>query len=196
MGRLFTHRMAFAVLLLAVATLLRFGLAPRLFDLPAESTSKTHYIAESRFRDSPEGEWQNVALIARRVDQTQVNTGAVVVIQGDMHWFTDSGQVIFENTGLYGVNRHTRMNVSGYGDVERTGLFLFPPHISRADFTYWDPMFIGARNATYDRTETLDGMPVYVFLFRRVAMDETAGYSYLPDVPGRYRTLTDGQGTL
>jgi hypothetical protein len=27
-------------------------------------------------------------------------------------------------------------------------------------------------------------------------MDETAGYAYLPEVPERYRALTDGQGTL
>jgi hypothetical protein len=193
---LFTRRMTLAILLLAAAALLRFVLAPRLHDLPVDYTLETRYTAESRFRDSPDGEWQNVDLIARRVDQTQVNAGQVAVIQGNLFWFTDSGQVIFENSGLYGVDRRTRLNVSSYGDTERAGYFFFPPHIEPADFTFWDPMFIGSRQAIFDHVETLDGLQVYVFLFSGVNMDETVGYSYLPIVPERYHALTDGQGTL
>jgi hypothetical protein len=104
--------------------------------------------------------------------------------------------VIFETTGLYGVSRFTRQNVLGYGDVERTGQFLFPPNVQPTTYTYWDPMFIGPCVATFDHAETQDGLPVYVFRFSATGLDETAGYSYLPDVPERYAAHTDGQGTL
>jgi hypothetical protein len=196
MTAILTARTVMAALLLAVAAVLRFGISPLLLDLPADYANETQYAAEDRFRDAPDGEWQSVTVIARRVDQTQVNAGEINVIQGDVHWFTDSGQVIFENAGLYGVDRRTRQNVAGYGDIERSGAFLFPPHLQKTDFTYWDPMFIGARSAVFDHSETINGMTIYVFHFSGTGMDETAGYSYLADVPKRYRTLTDGQGTL
>jgi hypothetical protein len=192
-----TRRIAFTVILLAVAALfMRFALASLMSDLPADYTNETFFDAESRFRDSPDGSWQTISLIARRMDQTLVNTGSLSVIQGDMHWFSDDGQVIFENTGLYGVDRRTRLNVPAYGDTRRNGSFLFPPHIGRADFTFWDPMFIGLRTAVFERSETLDGLSLYVFHFSGTGMDETEGYSYLHDVPELYRTLTDGEGTL
>jgi hypothetical protein len=192
----FNTRAFLAGLLLVCAALFRFGLVPGLLDLPVDYANETRYAAESRYRESPDGQWQNVTVIARRVDQTQVTAGQVAVIQGDMHWFTDDGKVIFENTGLYGVNRRTRLNVSGYGDIDRTGFFLFPPHLRQGDFTYWDPLFIGARQASFDHLESLEGLLIYVYQFIGSTMDETAGYSYLPVVPELYRTLTDGQGTL
>jgi hypothetical protein len=193
---IYSRRMFLGLVLLTSAAVLRFVLAPQLLDLRASYARKTFYNAESRFRNSPAGDWQNVKLIARRVDQAQVIAEQVAVIQGDMHWFSDSGQPIFENTGLYGVDRRTRLNVPGYGDIPRNGFFLFPPHLGRVDFIYWDPMFIGSRYATYERTESQAGLTIFVFRFLGIGMDETAGYSYLPDVPALYRTLTDGQGTL
>jgi len=187
---------AIAFGLLALAALVRFGIAPRLNELPANYARETHFAAESRFRETPNGEWAPITLIARRVDQTIVAVGEISIVQGDLHWTTEAGQVLFESTGLYGVDRRTRMNMSGYGDIERTGQFLFPPSSARADFQFWDPMFIGLRTATFDHVDTLEGLVVYVFHFSGAKMDETAGYDYLPGVPERYRTLTDGQGTL
>jgi hypothetical protein len=192
----FSPKLLIGVVLLVTAALLRFWTASELSQLPVDYANETRYSAESRYRNSPAGDWQNITLVARRVDQTQVIAGPVAVIQADLHWFTDSNQVIFENSGLYGVDRHTRMNVSAYGDVSRTGFFLFPPHISRSDFNFWDPMFIGARHATFERMDTISGLSVYVFKYSGIGMDETAGYTYLPDVPELYHTLTDGQGTL
>ena len=172
------------------------GIAPRLNELPAAYAGETRYAAEGHLRETPDGAWTPITMVARRVDQTIVAAAETHIVQGDLHWTTESGQVIFESSGLYGVDRRTRMNVPGYGDIERTGQFLFPPGIAPVAFQFWDPMFIGPRTATFDRVETLAGLAVYVFRFSGTAMDETAGYGYLPGVPERYRTLTDGQGTL
>lgn len=189
------HLVIFSALLV-LAALVRFEIAPRLNELPAAYASETRYAAESRWRETPDGAWTPITVIARRVDQTIVATGATHIVQGDVHWTTESGQVLFESAGLYGVDRRTRLNVPGYGNIERTGQFLSPPGVARAAFLFWDPMFIGPRTATFDRVETLADLAVYVFRFSGTAMDETTGYGYLPGVPERYRTLTDGQGAL
>jgi hypothetical protein len=182
--------------LLAAAALLRFWIAPLASALPTDYANTTHFTAKDRFRETPDGEWREVLIDAWRTDQTLISV-TTSVIQADLHWNTvETGEVIFESSGLYGVDRRTRMNVPAYGDAERSGQFLFPPHLEKKAFTYWDPMFIGARNAAFDRVETLDGMLVYVFRFTGTGMDETAGYSSLPGVPERYLALTDGQGTL
>jgi hypothetical protein len=182
--------------LIAIAGLLRYWVSPLVSDLPGDYANEGHYAAESRFRNSPTGEWEHITLIARRVDQTIARSGGIAMVQGDLHWYAESGAVIFENAGLYGVDRRTRANVRGYGDVDRTGQFLFPLHVQPTTYAYWDPNFIGPRVATFDHADMVDGLPVYVFRFTATALDETAGYSYLPDVPERYRAHTDGQGTL
>jgi hypothetical protein len=185
-----------ALAFLAAAALLRFWIAPLALELPADYTNLTRFTAEDRFRETPDGIWQEIRINAWRMDQALVSTN-VIVLQADLHWNTaDTDAVIFESSGLYGVDRHTRMNVPTYGNVERSGQFLFPPHLEKKGFTLWDPMFIEPRNAAFDRVETLDGMLVYVFRFSGTGMDETAGYSSLPEVPERYLALTDGQGTL
>ena len=57
-------------------------------------------------------------------------------------------------------------------------------------------MFIGPCVATFDHVETQAGLAVYVFRFSATGLDETAGYSYLPDVPERYAARRSGQGML
>lgn len=70
--------------------------------------------------------------------------------------------MIFENTGLYGVDRRSRRNVPAYGDLPCTGQFLWPPRLERTTYTYWDPMFIGPRQATFEQETMADGLLVYV----------------------------------
>jgi hypothetical protein len=184
-----------AVLLLVSAALVRWGLAPPT-DLQADYVSVVRYDAKSRLRDSPTNEWMEYTVDASRVYRTMIATGGADLIQGDLRWFSDSGQVLFENSGLYGVDRRTRANVPGYGDTARTGQFLFPPAVDKISYTYWDPMFIGPRLAVFAREDVLKGMDVFVFNFSVTGLDETAGYSYLPDVPEHYSALTDGQGVF
>ena len=179
-----------------LAALTRFWLAPQWERLPADYASETRFLADTRSRETPAGKLTNVRLIARRVDQTLVTSGDTAIVQGDLHWATESGEVLFESAGIYGVNRLTRMNLSGYGNVDRAGQFLFPARLQRGTYSYWDPLYIGPRTATFERSDTVHGLPVYVFHFTARNLNETAGYTYLPDVPERYEAHTDGQGTM
>ncbi len=187
---------AIALGLLAAAALVRFWIVPQMNLLPTNYASELQFDADDNFRETPDGEWMLTTIISSRVDQTIVITDDTQIIQSDLHWYNDTGQVIFENTGLYGVDRRTRMNVIEYGDTQRTGQFFFPLDVQPTNYTYWDPMFIGPRLATFEHAGTLDGLSVYVFRFNATGLDETVGYSFLPDVPERYTAHTDGEGTL
>ena len=133
--------LVFSLWLLAAAQ--HFWITPQLERLPADYAEEPSFAAQSRFRETPAGAWTDSSLTARRVDQTLVSSASHSIIQGDLHWTNDAGVVEYENTGVYGVDRHTRMNLPGYGDVVRTGPFLFPLHTERKNYRYWDPQFIG-----------------------------------------------------
>jgi len=190
------RQLLIALGLIAAAALVRFWIAPLAERLPADYASQLQFVVEDQFRATLYDPWQTNTFIARRADQTVSDSGGVAIVQGSLDWSTESGALIFENIGLYGVDRRTRLIRAGYGDVERSGQFLWPLHVEQTTYAYWDPMFIGQRSATFDHGETLDELPVYVFRFSGPGMDETAGYAYLPDVPERYLTRTDGEGTL
>ncbi len=164
--------------------------------LPADHSDELYFDATSRFREKLDGPLVASTLTARRVEQTLASSSVHSIIQGDLHWTDLNGLVLFETTNIFGVDRHTRANLPGYGDVVRTGQYFFPPHTGRQTTTYWDPQFIGSRVATFQRVERRDGVDLLVFRFTAAGLDETAGYSQLPEVPERYQVLTDAWGTL
>ncbi len=196
MGGLQFHLRYLAIFLLLVvlAGLLRYWIAPLAGRLPHDYASEIRLSVKDRIRDTPTAEYTTSSLTNRRMDQTLINLGNVSIIQGDLHVNTDSGVVVFESTGMYGVDRYTRLNMDGYGDVMRSGQYLFPPHVLPSAYQVWDPMFIGPRYAVYDHSEMLEQLLVYVFYFSAAGLDETAGYSYLADVPESYLAYTDGSG--
>jgi hypothetical protein len=185
-----------ALTFLVLAALLRYWIAPLAERLPAAYTNTVTLSEEDKFRDEPAGEWQASTLITTRIDQTITISGQAAIIEGSLHVYFATGAVNFEATGLYGVDRRTRLNLAGYGDVNRTGQYLFPPHVQPAKYAIWDPFFIGLRQAVFDHMENVDGLNVYVFTFSATGMDETAGYSTLPDVPEHFLAHTDGKGTI
>jgi hypothetical protein len=185
-----------ALAFLLFAALTRFWIAPLAERLPAGYAFEAQLTEENRFRDSPGGEWQESTLSVRRVDQTITTIALTSIIEGSLHVYYDSGEFNFETTGLYGVDQRTRLNLADRGDAVRSGQYLFPTHTGQGSYQLWDPMFIGQRLATFERLDQIDGLRVYVFSFHATGMDESAGYSYLADVPERYLAHTDGQGTI
>lgn len=185
-----------ALSLCLIAALLRFWLAPQLGRLPEAYSDETRYLTHVRFRETLDSPWERFSLIGRRIDHTLVSATGHSIIQGDMRWVNDKGVTVFETNGVYGVDRESRMNLPGYGNLGREGLFVFPAHVERTRYTLWDPMYIGPRTATFKRDATIDGLPIYVFQFVARGIDESEGYRHLPDVPERYRALTYGAGEI
>ena len=183
------------IALVASAALVHFVLAPQWLRLPA-AHAEARLEATSRMRDRADGDWAERRLTARRVDQALVLSDDHVVIQGDVHWSTDDGDLVFERVGIYGVDRHTRANLPAYGDTERHGQYGFPPHVRRQTYRYWDPQFIGAREAHYVSDERRADLTVMRFDFEARDLDETNGFRRLPDVPHRFDAHTEGNGSF
>jgi hypothetical protein len=184
------------VAFLVLAGLLRFWIAPLLEQLPANYSSETYYDNENQIRDSPTGDWITESLIARCVNQTISAKTNTLIVEGALHVYFEDGSVNFESAALYGVDRRTRKNDPGLGDTIRNGQFLFPLHVQQSGYVYWDPIYIGPRTATFDHVEQINGLRIYVFYFTAENLDETRGFDYLPNVPERYRAITNGQGIL
>ena len=186
----------FGLVLLALAALQYFWLSVSLERLPADYVSETEYAAKSRGYATPTSTEEEPERVIRRRDQALSASSDYAIIQGDVHWVTASGVVMFEVLNLYGVDRRTRKNLPGYGNEERFGQFLFPPHTLKQKYDGWDPLYAGPHLSNYDHEETMAGMPVYVFDFVVDGIDETAGYSALPEVPEKYRATTYGKGRI
>ena len=138
------HNLLFIGLaVLALAAVLRLWIAPLSEHLPADYTNTTILSEEDNFRNSPTGAWKTSTLNTTRVDQTITTSGQAAIIEGSLHVYFASGTVNFEVSGLYGVDRRTRLNLAGYGDVNRSGQYLFPPHVQPHKYTIWDPQFVG-----------------------------------------------------
>src|SRR5947207_3540909 len=108
----------------SLAALQYFWLSTYLERLPSDYLSETKYAAKSRRHEtvtSPAVEYERVI---RRRDQALSASSDRAIIQGDIHWISASGVVMFELLNLYGVDRRTRKNLPGYGNEERFGQFL------------------------------------------------------------------------
>lgn len=181
-------------LLWLLAGVLRLVIAPYLEALPNDYTAETHYLGKARTHQSPSANAEEFESTIRRHDQALTSANGRAMIQGDLHWLTPSGVVIFETINLYGVDRRTRENVSGYGSQNRSGQYLFPPHTAKKRYGFWDPNYAGPGVVTFERAEEFRGVETYVFNSLVDGIDETAGFVALPDIPGKYRALTFGQG--
>lgn len=185
-----------ALALWLAAAAVRWVAAPAHDRLPADYGSETLHEASVRTRHTPDGKWDETPIIARRVDQTMVAEPDHSLIQADMYWARPDGTLEFESKGLYAVDRTTRQNIPGLGDADRSGHFLLPPGVEKRDYQLWDPHMVGPRTLEFVRSQEVDGHEALLFRSTVTALDESAGYAHLPDVPERYRALTDAQGTV
>jgi hypothetical protein len=180
--------------LLLTAALLRWWVAPIADQLPVTYNAELIYAATMKTRQRPWSPIEESESVVRRRDYTLTGGTDYLVIQGDGHWVTNSGTVVFETLHTYGVDRRTRKHIAGYGDRDRHGQYLFPPHTEKKGYILWDPNYLGPCGVTFAGIETFHGLEVYVFNSSVNALDETEGCAALPDVPERYRALTYGKG--
>ena len=124
-----------ALLLVLLAGLVRFVIAEQVQNLPVDFSQTLEYTAKSQIRERVDGQMSIAGVSVRQVAQTLTVTGDVAIIQNNLYWYAESGGLIFQSSGLYGVDRSTRMNLPGYGDASRSGQFLFPPDIKQEPFT-------------------------------------------------------------
>jgi len=182
--------------LVVAAVVLGLMGGPRLQRLPDDYANHWAFTIRSEFRPSPNAPWERFGLSLKRSDQTLLSTSEYNIVQSDLSAVRADGEPHFENTGLYAVDRDSRVNLPGRGDVERDGQFLLPPETKPIDYRLWDSQFTGPRQLRYEGEHEIDGLRLLHFTFALRELDESTGYAHLEDVPERYRALTDADGEL
>lgn len=185
-----------AAALWLTAALLRWWAAPAHARLDADYAAQVQYAAELRSRASAQLPVVHTRSVVRRSDQTLAHGARHSVIQGEARWTTSSGEVIFEVLAIYGVDRRSRRHLGGFGDQERSGQYLLPPHAEPRAYRLWDPLYAGPVGVGFSHASQVRGLAVYVYDTLADDIDESAGYAALPEVPERYRVRTTGRGRL
>jgi hypothetical protein len=88
-------------LLWLTAALLRWWAAPSFELLPTDYVRETSYTAKLWSRQTVLSAAEEAESVVRRRDQTLTSRDGRSIIQGDVHWLTPSGVVIFEILNLY-----------------------------------------------------------------------------------------------
>ena len=132
--------------------------------------------------------------MTRELTATGVTDDDVLLLRQDITFFeaTSGAPLAAINPALaslntsevYGLDRTERTNVSGEGDMNRSGQFTFPADVQQETYQYWSSSTRTTLPATFEGEETYQDLNVYVFEIN------SDGNAYLPDeATGLPRTM-------
>jgi hypothetical protein len=90
----------------------------------------------------------------------------VLLLQQDINFYHAEFGVLLEDvcsSELLGVDRSTRENVPGYGDMDRSGQFTFPSGVEKEGYNFWSSSVMSPLPAQYIGEEQFEGLTVYNF---------------------------------
>jgi hypothetical protein len=147
-----------------------FALVWLLAIFPAMAKMPTDYEQEYKF----EGSIKQLNSATMSLDEIPTNivrlltaTGTeddVLLLQQDINiYHAQAGVLLTSSSEVYGLDRTTRENVSGYGDMDRSGQFTFPAGVEQKTYTFWSASAMAALPANFVSEETFHGITVYNF---------------------------------
>lgn len=99
------------------------------------------------------------------------------------------GELIRSTSEIYGLDRTTRENVSGYGDMDRSGNFTLPAGLEQKTYSFWSSSAMTALPANFEGEETYHDITVYKFKID--VSDLPAGTMQGTDAPQTMDVLTE-----
>ncbi len=88
----------------------------------------------------------------------------VLLLQQDINIYIAQSETLLSSTSdTYGLDRTTRENVPGYGNIDRTGQFTFPAGVEQETYSFWSSSAMTALPADFVSEETYQGITVYNF---------------------------------
>ena len=99
------------------------------------------------------------------------------------------GDLIRSTSDIYGLDRTTRENVPGYGDMDRSGQFTFPAGTEPETYSFWSSSAMTTLPANFVSEETYHGITVYKFKID--VSDLPAGTMQGTDAPQTMDVLTE-----
>lgn len=149
---------------------------------PLDTDSVTDLSGEAAKLNPATGDVDDLAVKAASVTQADtklsdgkvvvfVNTTCLVIDEGDVPQCVDENddRLVSASSDVFATDRHTAEAVNGSKYLppsaeEKSGLInKWPFDAQKKDYTYWDGMLKEAVPATYDGTETIDGLQTYKY---------------------------------
>jgi hypothetical protein len=91
--------------------------------------------------------------------------GNVLLLQQDISiYHAQAGVLLSSTSDVYGLDRTTRANVSGYGNMDRSGQFTFPAGVEQETYSFWSSSTMSVLPANFVSEESFHGITVYDFL--------------------------------
>jgi hypothetical protein len=131
--------------------------------------------------------------VERLLTATGIEGDDVLLIKQDITF--SPGDVLasfgldLDSSEVYGLDRTTRENVSGYGDMDRSGQFTFPAGVKQESYDFWSSSAMTTLPATFVSEETFQGITVYIFKID--SKDLPAGTMAGTDLPQTMDVLTE-----
>ena len=104
--------------------------------------------------------------IERLLKATDTQDNNVVIIKQDINFYhAELGVPLTDvsTSELLGVDRTTRENVSGYGDMDRSGQFTFPAGVKQGSYDCWSSSVMQTLPAQFIEELEFEGLMVYKF---------------------------------
>ena len=123
--------------------------------------------------------------VKREQQATEVQDNVLIINQTvtSTHALTGIELAQFGLTEVLGVDRSTREYVPGYGDMNRTGQFSFPPGGGEESYSLWIPTAGRPLEAKFTGEEAFQGLEVFTFKVSKLDLDiGTQSETDLPQV--------------
>jgi hypothetical protein len=114
----------------------------------------------------------------------------VLLLQQDINIYVAQSDTLLSSTSdVYGLDRTTRENVAGYGNMDRTGSFTLPAGVEQKTYSFWSSSAMTALPADFVGEEEYHGITVYSFQIN--VSDLSAGTMTGTDAPQMMDVLTE-----
>lgn len=175
---------------------------------PLDTDNTTHLSGEAQVAGGADLSLQATPVLAWSVNQvdSDASTDDVAVwdtslcvvrdkggIDGCVDADDPEGRLISAETDVFATDRHTALTVPNgdyvpAGTPQQEGLQnKWPFGAEQKTYPVWDGMIGGAVDATYQRTEDIDGLETYVYR----ADASASGVNVIGDVPGDYQQTAE-----
>ncbi|MCK4368962.1 MAG: DUF3068 domain-containing protein [Dehalococcoidales bacterium] len=101
--------------------------------------------------------------VVRLLTATGTQDDVLLLKQEVNFYHAQAGILLTSSSEVYGLDRTTRENVSGYGDMDRSGQFTFPAGVEQKTYTFWSSSAMTTLPANFVSEETFQGITVYNF---------------------------------
>lgn len=101
--------------------------------------------------------------VVRLLTATGTQDDVLLLKQEVNFYHAQAGILLTSSSEVYGLDRTTRENVPGYGDMDRSGQFTFPAGVEQKAYTFWSSSAMTTLPANFVSEETFQGITVYNF---------------------------------